>query len=647
MSDGARGEDRVDRHTQQDDMPRIIDALVSPHDLKALDNEELAILCHEIREQIIATTSHTGGHVASSLGAVETIVALHAELDCPRDRIVFDVGHQAYAHKLLTGRLGQFEGLRQHGGISGFPNPSESAYDVHPSGHASDSLSIALGLAKARELRGTDEHIVAVIGDASISGGMAFEALNQIGQEGLPLVIVLNDNGMSIAPNVGALARHFSSLRASNAYRDRRNFIRRQMSSSGPAAQATLAFLSSTTGSIKHMLLPDYAMIFEQLGITCLAPIDGHDIGALRRTLHRALVSHGPTLVHVITRKGAGYEPAERTPELFHGIGPYDAKTGIPLGGAPTAPTFTDVFGASLLCEARSDERIVAITAGMEEGTGLKSFDEEFPRRFMDVGISEEHAVGLASGLAAGGAKPVVAVYSTFLQRAIDQMTIDVALANQDVVLCIDRAGLVGADGVTHQGAFDLAFSRMVPNLRVLAPSDGLELESALHTALALGGPFALRYPKGACGLHLPGVEAEVFEPGVSRTLREGDDVAILAFGSMVTPSLAAAEQLAELGIEARVVDMRWIKPLDVAAIRRAAQTKLVVSVEEGVCMGGIGEEVLSVLARERLDVDTLVLGLPDQFVAQGTRGELLHELHLDADGIASAIQARLASSLS
>ena len=631
------------RSDDRSDMPRIIDALVHPHDLKALDNEELGIVAQEIREQIVATTSVTGGHVASSLGAVETIVALHAELDCPPDRIVFDVGHQAYAHKILTGRLDRFDTLRQRGGISGFPTPLESPFDVHPSGHASDSLSVALGLAKARDLRGGDERIVAVVGDASISGGMAFEALNHIGQEHRRMVIVLNDNGMSISPNVGALARHFGSLRASDAYRDRRDFLSRYMSSAGPIPRAALAFMNSAKGSVKHLLLPEYSMIFEQLGITCFAPVDGHDIGALRETLRDALDSNGPTLVHVVTHKGEGYKPAERTPEVFHGVGPYDAATGEVTSACPNGPTFTEVFGATMLQQAREDDRIIAITAGMEDGTGLTSFAQEFPDRFVDVGISEEHAVGFAGGLAAGGCKPVVAIYSTFLQRGVDQLVIDVALAREDVIICVDRAGLVGEDGATHQGAFDLVFTRMIPNMRVLAPSDGLELESALRTAFALGGPFVIRYPKGGCPMLAPGSESEVLELGASRTLIEGNDVAILAFGSMVAPSLEAAELLARQGVSARVVDMRWAKPLDRDAIRAAADTRLVVTVEEGVLTGGVGQEILSILARDRAGVPATTLGLPDSFVAQGKRGELLHTLGLDGQGIADSILQELA----
>lgn len=623
------------------DTARIIDGINCPADLKALDDEQLAIVAHEIRDQIVKTTSVTGGHLAPSLGAVEMIVALHAELNCPPDRIVFDVGHQAYAHKILTGRLSRFDTLRQEGGLSGFPNPFESDYDVHPSGHASDSISVALGLAKARDIRGGNEHIVAVIGDASISGGMALEAINHIGQEHRRTMIVLNDNGMSIAPNVGALARHFERFRASDIYRAPTEFVRHYMDSKVVLRKA-LGIVDTAKGSVKQLFLPEFATVFEQLGITCFAPVDGHDIPALRKCLHNALRFDGPTLVHVITNKGQGYGPAERTPELFHGVGPFDAATGK-LKSSKAGLTFTDVFGATLLEQAREDDRIVAITAGMEGGTGLTSFAQEFPNRFVDVGISEEHAVGFAGGLATGGCKPVVAIYSTFLQRGIDQMMVDVALAKQDVVICIDRAGLVGEDGATHQGAFDLVFTRMVPNMRVLAPSDGLELERALRTSLTMGGPFAIRYPKGSCGLLSEEQDSGVLEEGVSRTLAEGDDIALLAVGSMVAPALGAAKILAKEDVSARVVDMRWVKPLDEHAVLDAAQTGLVVTIEEGVLSGGVGEEVLAVLARKDMHVPTLAIGLPDEFVSHGKREVLLSELGLDAEGIAASVRKRLA----
>ena len=626
----------------QQDKLRIIDDVVRPSDLRALRDDELAIVCDEIRQQILDTTSKNGGHVASSLGAVELIVALHAELDCPRDKIVFDVGHQAYAHKILTGRLSKFDTLRQRNGISGFTNSNESDFDTHPSGHASDSLSVALGLAKARDLLGGEENIVAVIGDASISGGMAFEALNQIGQEQAKVVIVLNDNGMSIARNVGALSHHFGNLRASNAYRDRRNVLQRRLAQAGPLARAALDLTVSAKGSIKHLLLPESTMVFEQLGITCFAPVDGHDIPALRKAFRRALDSHGPTLVHVVTRKGAGYGPASTIPELFHGVGPFDVKTGEVIRKEGQNPTFTQVFGEAVVEEAMSDGKIIAITAGMKDGTGLKDFAKEFPDRFVDVGIAEEHAVGLASGLAAGGAKPVVAVYSTFLQRSIDQMVVDVALAKRDVVFCVDRAGIVGEDGPTHHGVLDLAYCRLIPDVLVFAPSCASELKKALHAALELGGPFFIRYPKGPCPDISCQLEEEPIVKGRSRTVREGDDIAILALGSMVAPALAAAKSLLDHGISARVVDMRWAKPIDRDAVMAASSTRLVVTAEEGVLSGGFGEGVQRILSEEGKTVSTLSLGIPDEFIPHGRRQDLLSELGLDDRGIVAAILRRL-----
>ena len=621
---------------------RIIDVISSPADLKVLTDDELALVADEIRREIVATTSKTGGHVASSLGAVEIILALHAELDCPKDKIVYDVGHQAYAHKILTGRLEQFGSLRQQGGISGFPKPSESPYDVHPSGHASDSLSVALGLAKARDLRGTRERVVAVIGDAAISGGMAFEALNQMGQDQTQMVIILNDNEMSISQNVGALMHHFGELRARNEYRESRDLVQKRMESAGPAARFMLEWGRNAKDSAKHFFLPEHTMIFEQLGITCTPPIDGHDITTLRRVLRTVLHTHGPTLMHVVTKKGAGYEPAMCKPETFHGIGPYNAETGEPASKPCVAPKYQDVFGDALVREARLDGDVVAITAAMKGGTGLSAFAAEFPHRFMDVGITEEHAVGLASGLALGGKKPVVAVYSTFLQRAIDQMAIDVSLPNANVVFCIDRAGLVGDDGPTHNGLYDLVYTRMIPNMRVLAPSDEAELANSLHTALQIGGPVAIRYPRGeGRGVSIP--ERPVTLPvGKSRVVREGDDVAILAFGTRVEQAEGAADLLADTGVSARVVDMRWAKPLDDQAIREAAATRLVVTAEEGVVAGGVGEEVLRVLSSEGLQVPALVLGLPDRFVQQGKIPALYQEVGLDAEGISQAILARL-----
>ena len=623
-------------------MKSILDAISSPADLKLLSEEELGILASEIRAQIVTTTSRTGGHVASSLGAVEIILAVHSLIDSPRDKFVFDVGHQAYAHKIITGRREAFENLRQAGGVSGFPRPAESPHDVHASGHASDSLSIALGLAKARELRGTDEKIVALIGDAALAGGMAFEALNTIGQLQLPLVIILNDNEMSISRNVGALMRHLGAMRSSVQYRTARDTSQARMEESGPIGRAFVNFGRNAKDSLKQFFVPD-TMMFEQLGILCTPPIDGHDISALRDILRTALDADGPVLVHVVTKKGAGYGPAEEDPERFHGLGAYDIATGESTCKSCTVPSFTDVFGAALVREARADDRIVAITAGMRSGTGLKPFAAEFPDRFVDVGIAEANAVGMAAGLAIAGQKPVVAIYSTFLQRAFDQIIVDGALIGNDIVYAVDRGGVVGEDGPTHHGNYDIAYLRLIPGMSVLTPSDEAELANGLHTALKMGGSVAVRYPRGAgVGAPVP-EEPETLPVGKSRTVREGTDVAVLAFGDRVACALEAAGQLAGEGIDVRVVDMRWAKPLDEEAIAAAAQTRLIVTVENGIMSGGAGEGVLEVLSKHGCLVPTVVLAIDDAVIPHGKPVQLLADLGLDATGIAAAIRNVLA----
>lgn len=621
-------------------MDRILDAISSPADLKPLTEEELSILAHEIRTQIVVTTSKTGGHVAPSLGAVEIILAVHSLINSPRDKFVFDVGHQAYAHKLVTGRRDAFDQLRQAGGISGFPRPDENPHDVHPSGHASDSLSVALGLAKARELRGTDEKIVALIGDASISGGMAFEAINLIGQLQLPIVIILNDNEMSISRNVGAFVKHLGAIRSSASYRQARDQSQEYLEGSA-LGRAVVSFGRSAKDSVKHFFVPD-TMLFEQLGILCTPPIDGHDIHALRDILRTALDADGPVLVHAVTKKGAGYAPAEADPERFHGVGPYDIGTGKSAKKISGPSSYTDVFGAALIREARVDEHIVAITAAMRSGTGLKPFAKEFPDRFIDVGIAEENAVGMASGLALGGCKPVVAIYSTFLQRAFDQVIVDGALPDCDIVYAIDRGGVVGEDGPTHHGIYDMAYLRMIPHMSVIAPSDEAELVNALHTALRIGGSVAVRYPRGSgVGAAIPD-SPSMLPVGEARVVREGADVAVLAFGDRVAAAQEAAEVLEKEGIDVRVVDMRWVKPLDEAAIQAAAETKLVVTVENGIVAGGAGEGVLEVLAQNDRHVPTRVLGVADEVVPHGKPAQLLADLGLDAAGIAATIREGL-----
>ena len=621
---------------------RILDSIQSPSDLHALSVSDLGILANEIRSQIIDTTSRTGGHVASSLGAVEIILAIHSVIDAPKDKIVFDVGHQSYAHKLVTGRLGDFDSLRSYEGISGFPRPSESIFDTHPSGHASDSLSVASGLAKARQMNGSDEKVVAVIGDAALAGGMAFEALNYIGSQQLPMVIVLNDNEMSISRNVGALMKHLGNIRATSQYRDAREQLQSKLESGGRTSNAFAEFGKRAKESMKQMFIPQ-SMIYEQLGIVCTPPIDGHDIGLLQEMLRLVLPVDGPVLIHAVTKKGAGYGPAEAEAERFHGVGPFVPETGKPIPQSGPAKSATQVFSESLVREAAEDEDIVAITAAMEGGTGLKEFRKRFPERFIDVGIAEEQAVAMASGLAIAGKKPIVAIYSTFMQRAIDQMTVDVTLPNLNVVFALDRAGLVGDDGPTHHGVFDLAYLRMLPNMKVIVPSSEQQLSNAVHTAFKLEGPVAIRYPRGSAEQddYDGSGEPEVLEVGKARILREGSDIAILAFGRMVTRSMAAAELLQSDGIDARVVDMTWAKPLDEKAIADAAATNLVVTVEEGVIAGGVGEGILEVLSGLNSTTPTLTLGIPDRFVLQGKSDLLLHDLGLDGEGIAQSIKEK------
>lgn len=620
-------------------MARILDSIDGPDKLKLLTDEELAILAQEIRDEIVEVTSKTGGHVASSLGAVDIILAVHSLIDSPHDRFLFDVGHQSYAHMLITGRLKRFATLRQYKGLSGFPKPHSNAHDVHPSGHASDSLSVACGLARARDLAGINQKIVALIGDASLAGGMSFEALNDIGQAQTPLVIILNDNEMSISRNVGAMAMHLGSLRISQNYRKNRDSMQDFMETSlGPAGKAMVHLGKNAKESFKQFVIPN-VMLFEQLGIVCTPPVDGHDITALRTTIARALDSKVPVLVHVVTKKGAGYKPAEQDPSRFHGVGPYDIKTGASTKPPAQALTYTQAFTKALAREAAQDDRVCAISAAMIDGTGLRTFSQDYPQRCFDVGIAEAHAVGMASGLALGGRKPIVALYSTFLQRAIDQVIINVALENLDVVFAIDRAGLVGDDGPTHHGMFDMALLRTVPNMRIIAPSNEAELVHALHTALRLDGPVALRYPRGeALGIPLPD-DAQMMKPGCARTVREGNDVALLAFGRMVTYAQQAADLLAGEDISARVVDMRWVKPLDSIAIAQAAQTSLIVTLEDGVLVGGAGEGVVEEMALQGLETPIITRGLPDAFIAQGKVDQLFAELGLDAQGIANIVR--------
>ena len=619
---------------------RILDSIETPCDVKGLSGPELVQLADEIRTELVQTVSLTGGHLAPNLGVVELTLGIHRALDCPTDRILFDVGHQSYVHKLLTGRLRRFCTLRQYGGMCGFPKRSESPYDAFDAGHASDSLSVALGLALARDARGTSEAIVAIIGDGSMTGGMAFEALNHIGHLGTPLVIVLNDNEMSISENVGALASYLARVRLDRRYMRLRDGVESKLAST-PIGRIMVDAGEAVKGSFKQLVVP--GMLFEELGVKYVGPIDGHDIAQVQAAVERAKVVDGPVIIHAVTRKGSGYSHAEDSPDAFHGIAPFSVETGETHRKAGAPVSFTEAFSLALLSEAARDERIVAITAAMPGGTGLDRFAEKFPERFYDVGIAEEHAVGMAAGLALGGMVPVVAVYSTFMQRAYDQMIMDVALQNLHVVFCLDRAGLVGEDGPTHHGVFDLTYLRSIPNMVVLAPADEVELAEALHTALLAEGPVAIRYPRGAgSNLEIPSIPATWDQKAQIR--REGRDVALLAVGRMVIAAQKAADLLAAAGISASVVNARWVKPLDSEMVSAAASNhRLLVTIEENTAMGGFGSAVCETLADLGLYSPVLRLAIPDCFVAHGAMNRLLADVGLTPEGVFAAVQARLA----
>jgi 1-deoxy-D-xylulose-5-phosphate synthase len=622
----------------------------SSAEIRALSIAQLNELASCIRKRLIEVTSVNGGHLASSLGAVELILALHRVYDFPVDHLVFDVGHQSYAHKLITDRAARFDTLRTYRGLSGFTRREESPYDSHDAGHASDSLSIALGLALARDLNGRSEKVVTLIGDAALSGGMAFEALNQIGQLGTDMTIVLNDNEMSISPSVGALSLYLGKARTSRPYMALRNTVEERISNAGRVGRLLVSAGETAKGSFKKLMVP--GTFFEDIGIIYIGPLDGHNIEAVTEALRVSRKAKGPVLIHAVTQKGRGYAPAEMQPDVFHGVGRYDPNTGHLGGKSGGNPTFTAVFADALLEEAKANPNIVAITAAMTDGTGLAPFKEAYPDRFFDVGIAEEHAVALAAGLALGKKLPVVAIYSTFLQRAFDQLITNVALQEQHVVFCVDRAGVVGEDGSTHHGLLDLTYLRCVPNLRIIAPATLEQLNDALHTALVANeGPIALRYPRGEVPdspFRDEGRTPQILPIGKAIKLREGKDVSILAVGRMVEQAQEAAALLAASGIEASVYNMLWVKPLDEEAVARAAASPLVVTLEEGTIVGGFGAAVLEALARDSVGEATypetrvLNIGVRDEFVGQGGIELLLEELGLTATQVAERIRDAL-----
>ncbi|MBQ1182279.1 MAG: 1-deoxy-D-xylulose-5-phosphate synthase [Phascolarctobacterium sp.] len=619
---------------------KLLDTINSPADVKALTEEQLVQLAGEIRQLIIEVTSKNGGHLAPNLGVVELSLALHKVFSTPKDKIVYDVGHQAYIHKIVTGRRDMFHTLRQYGGLSGFPKRSESEHDAFGVGHSSTSISAALGMAVARDVKGEDYDVVAVIGDGSMTGGMAFEALNNAGDLRKRMIVVLNDNEMSISKNVGAMSEYLYQLRTGETYNRIKHDLEGWLGNVDFGGDV-LKVLRRIKGSVKNLMLP--TCIFEELGFTYLGPIDGHDIHSLIEVLEAAKNLDEPVLIHVITKKGKGYAPAEESPNKFHGTGPFEVATGKKIAN-PNAPiTYTEVFGNTVIELAKEDENIVAITAAMPDGTGLTPFSKEFPKRFFDVGIAEQHAVTAAAGMAAAGLNPVVAIYSTFMQRAYDSVMHDICMQNLHVSLCLDRAGLVGDDGFTHHGVFDYAYLRSMPNMTVMAPKDEDELRHMLKTAVGMNGPVAVRYPRGSgVGVALSD-SLNTLPIGRAEVLREGSDVSLWAIGTMVESAMKLAEKLAEQGINAGVVNMRFAKPIDKELLlAHAEKYKNMVTLEEGCLRGGVGSAVLEALNEARLlgTCKVLNFGIPDEFILHGDKQRLFQDIGLDVETMAGKVTA-------
>ncbi len=617
----------------------ILDTINSPADLRQVPEADLPKLVDELRETIIGTVSQTGGHLAPSLGVVDLTVALHYVFDTPKDRIIWDVGHQAYAHKLLTGRRERFKTLRQFGGISGFPKREESPCDHFNVGHASTSISAALGMVAARDIKGEDFKVIAVIGDGSISAGLAFEGLNQAGHLKKNLVVILNDNEMSISPNVGALSSYLNRMMTGNFYTKLKLETKQFLQGIPRVGESMFNIAKKAEESIKGLMAP--GLLFEELGFQYVGPIDGHRMDHLLETFRNIKDFTWPVLIHVITKKGKGCEFAECNPAQFHGTPPFDPATGRTAVKKQKVMSYTEVFGQTMVKLAEDNDKVVAITAAMSDGTGLEKFAAQYPDRFFDVGIAESHGVTFACGLAVEGMRPVAAIYSTFMQRAYDQVMHDLCLQNLPVTLALDRAGLVGEDGPTHHGVFDLAYLRHLPNMVIMSPKDENELQHMIKTAVEHDGPTAVRYPRGT-GLGVAMDQELMSLPiGKGEVLREGEDVVIVAIGNMVKPSLEAAERLQAEGISAAVVNARFVKPLDEELIlRMAKRTGRVVTVEEHALQGGFGSAVLECIDDNRLaGVKTHRIGLPDRFIEHGTQSVLRQKYGLDADGIFKSVK--------
>ena len=611
-----------------------LEKIEKANDIKNLTTEELQALPEEIRTFLIDTISHTGGHLASNLGVVELTMALHLVFDLPKDKIVWDVGHQSYTHKILTGRKDAFPTLRAYEGLSGFPKRDESECDCFGVGHSSTSLSAGLGLAFARELKHEDYHVVSVIGDGSLTGGMVYEALNNAAALKSNYIIVLNDINMSISENVGGMRDHLSKLRTSTGYRGFKEGVQSSLEKIPVVGNKMVSGLRKMKSSLKHLMIP--GMMFEELGVLYIGPIDGHNVEEMVRVLKRAALYQGPVLVHVLTEKGRGFDPAVRHPSRFHGADPFDKEKGLPLKS--TNPSYTDIFSTVMRKMGDRDEKVVAITAAMMDGTGLKRFHNMFPERFFDVGIAEEHAVTFAAALATQGLKPVVALYSSFLQRAYDQVLHDVCVQNLHVVFAIDRAGLVGKDGVTHQGVFDISFLSSMPNMVIMAPKNKYELSDMMKFAVDYNGPIALRYPRGEANIRYEEFRAPV-QLGKAEPMIEEGEVLLFAIGSMVDTAMEARDILKDFGIEVAVCNARFAKPLDTEYLKQASKRyKTIVTLEENAKIGGFGEHVLACLHEMDYEGHCEIVGIPDKFIQHGAVDVLKEKLGIDAKGVAQRV---------
>ncbi len=606
----------------------MLERIRKENDIKELNIEDLEVLAGEIREFLVEKISRTGGHLSSNLGVVELTMALHRVFSLPRDKIIWDVGHQAYTHKILTGRQEGFNALRKYGGMSGFPKRSESECDAFDTGHSSTSISAGLGYVEARDLKGEDYHVISVIGDGSMTGGMAYEALNNAAHLKTNFIIILNDNNMSISENVGGMSQYLAKLRTAELYTGLKKSVTDILKKVPAVGEPLIEKIRKTKSSIKQLLVP--GMFFEDMGITYLGPVQGHNIGALCRALREAKRVKGPVLLHVLTKKGKGYRPAEQEPARFHGTAPFDTLTGLPLE-KPARDSYTDIFSKVMCDIGQKNPQVVAVTAAMADGTGLSAFKRRYPERFFDVGIAEGHAVTFAAGLAAGGMKPVLAVYSSFLQRGYDQIIHDVGLQRLPVVFAVDRAGLVGSDGETHQGIFDLSYLSEIPNMTVMSPKNRWEFADMLRYAVDFDGPIALRYPRGEAYEGFRASREEI-EYGKSEWIYEEEDIVIVSVGHMFEEAVQTRELMKEAGYACSLVNARFVKPIDGEMVERLAEKhRLLVTVEENIKIGGFGERVLEYVSSHHLDIGVLNLALPDDYIEHGSVRALRREVGLDA----------------